>query len=376
MGNCSSVACSSIGCGNCSPSCLHPHTIFGAAPAPSYNAVYKIALKIPGSVGYLYYDPKSRKFKHEININSWLEGLYMPNPTATSTAGDWTGWIVYNDELPNYSEISAESTGTTTRHSTTAGHCKGILAWNKTEMAWLIHSVPKFPANFDGRTLQPINNSQSIYGQSFAYIRIHFGNIRQDIWLQELLEHIAIMKPNIYIKHGLDKSIFENIFDHHCLPSDKTNLQVWQWGNIFKHYAKSPHLDADFYDKLTSKEGACIVESWVRGHELADSATVHKNMAVTFVQPHSYPSFEGECNLDLGLAQEIKYSEHQDHSKWAVSKYAVNPWVLVGDMNRMASQAKRGGGGLVIYDHKLREAWLALLLPTATPLSTYKVQNI
>ena len=39
-----------------------------------------------------------------------------------------------------------------------------------------------------------------------------------------------------------------------------------------------------------------------------------------------------------------KFSYKDDHSKWAISKNIYHPYVCVGDINRMESQYKRGGG--------------------------------
>ena len=47
------------------------------------------------------------------------------------------------------------------------------------------------------------------------------------------------------------------------------------------------------------------------------------------------------------------YTETHDHSKIALSIDPDNPWIFVGDLNRMTSQLTRGGGGFVIIDDKL-----------------------
>jgi hypothetical protein len=54
----------------------------------------------------------------------------------------------------------------------------------------------------------------------------------------------------------------------------------------------------------------------------------------------------------------VNYKESQDHSKWAVCKNCV--WI--GDLNRMESQMKRGGGGVVIRDAKMVKAFRGLII--------------
>ena len=45
------------------------------------------------------------------------------------------------------------------------------------------------------------------------------------------------------------------------------------------------------------------------------------------------------------------WSESKDHAKWGIS--IENNWVCVGDINRMISQKKRGGGTIAFQDAAL-----------------------
>ena len=47
----------------------------------------------------------------------------------------------------------------------------------------------------------------------------------------------------------------------------------------------------------------------------------------------------------------------KDHAKWGISKSKNDSLVMVSDINRQISQAKRGGGGLVFKNESL---WKAL----------------
>jgi len=49
------------------------------------------------------------------------------------------------------------------------------------------------------------------------------------------------------------------------------------------------------------------------------------------------------------------WSETNDHAKWGISK--ENNWICVGDLNRMVSQEKRGGG-TIAFQHSV--LWGAL----------------
>jgi deoxyribonuclease II len=49
------------------------------------------------------------------------------------------------------------------------------------------------------------------------------------------------------------------------------------------------------------------------------------------------------------------WPETHDHAKWGIA--VDSDWVCVGDINRMVSQEKRGGGTIAFQDPKL---WAAL----------------
>jgi deoxyribonuclease II len=47
-------------------------------------------------------------------------------------------------------------------------------------------------------------------------------------------------------------------------------------------------------------------------------------------------------------ANGLAYKETKEHSKWAISSDKTN-WACIGDINRMDSQADRGGGTTCFY---------------------------
>ena len=58
----------------------------------------------------------------------------------------------------------------------------------------------------------------------------------------------------------------------------------------------------------------------------------------------------------------IEYSMSNDHSKYAVSMDSEHPWVFIGDINRMESQYRRGGGGILIKNIELWKRMNEILL--------------
>jgi deoxyribonuclease-2 len=238
------------------------------------------------------------KYKHDIwtyceDINQALKSLYTIKLEH---------WIVYNDETP-------------TTCCGNGAHAKGILAWNNEMITWLIHSVPKFPKEFDGTNNFPdIDHSELIYGQSFIFLKM---NIEK---LESILKQLFITHPNVYISNY--------DYDKYKKEYKLTHYEFCYINQTLTHVAKSPDYHKDLYTDIVipSFGGNCQTETWVRGHHCTD--TDNCKMVSNIVWPNS-----------------VSYTYTHDHSKYCCSD---NDWVLVGDMNRMTSQYHRGGGGVII----------------------------
>jgi deoxyribonuclease-2 len=86
------------------------------------------------------------------------------------------------------------------------------------------------------------------------------------------------------------------------------------------------------------------VETWIRGKipPPLDSDGIHKTFDVKYI--------------DLSpLGVPYTWPETHDHAKWGIT--VDSDWVCVGDINRMVSQEKRGGGTIAFRNQKL---WAAL----------------
>ena len=53
------------------------------------------------------------------------------------------------------------------------------------------------------------------------------------------------------------------------------------------------------------------------------------------------------------LHDSVTWASTLDHSKWCIQKGRGSYLVCLGDMNRMESQRKRGGGAFCTYDERL-----------------------
>ena len=133
------------------------------------------------------------------------------------------------------------------------------------------------------------------------------------------------MKPHIYISHNFTENININNNILYCEINK----------NIF-HVSKSSHNHIDIYKYITKEFGdTCNVETWIRGKhyektdDIIDLIEINKKDLI------------------------YHYTETHDHSKIALSTNSNNPWIFIGDLNRMTSQLIRGGGGIIVKDKEL-----------------------
>ena len=309
----------------------------------------KVALKFPNGFVGVQYDEDHKKFD-PCNMDSWLSSLYKNKL--------WTSWIVYNDESahldPNYNSEKPEKTARgsvsspsnkSTRKSvsspseksdnllkshSTGGHCKGILAWNATHVSWLVHSVPNFPREFTGSTISSIEPSEHIYGQSF----FHVTRQADEAFVKQAIAHIYLMNAHIFMKHNVPE-----------VENPNNMISTLSFSEEITHIAKSPKMEIDIYSEyLTIYATDWYVETWKRGHAITTPSSI---------KDVSHLSIFG-----------VKYKESQDHSKWAASEQ----YYWIGDLNRMTSQYKRGGGGFVVKNQGTANALKSIIVATESKL--------
>jgi deoxyribonuclease-2 len=105
-----------------------------------------------------------------------------------------------------------------------------------------------------------------------------------------------------------------------------------EWNKDFWNELVGPTLDDDMDD-----------ETWIRGPipPIADSDGIHKTFDIKYI--------------NLGpLGIQLAWPETHDHAKWGITLH--KPWICVGDINRMISQRKRGGGTIAFQNTTLWQA--------------------
>jgi len=288
-------------------SCASTSTCISTVIAHSNSGV-SICLKKPKSRHSESLDNDTAGQWNSVLIDDWV--------SAKITAIPWTSWLCYNDEEPG---------GTT--HSS-GGHAKGVLLWNESKIGWLVHSVPKWPASLSlsisSNGVQPIPDSECKYGQSFIWTISDRSN------LTEIMSHLSIMQVHIYstVNTSVTLGKFPTTFKVHPL-----------FANVY-HIAKHSKWNQDLYENgiVSQFGGTCMTQTWSRPGQPA-SPHVSRVCAVTWTK-------SGDT-----------YNCEKDHSKWAISLSETNPWVFVGDINAMTSQFHRGGGGIIVLNKKMWQAF-------------------
>ncbi|MER8810371.1 deoxyribonuclease II family protein [Mesorhizobium australicum] len=277
---------------------------------------------------YAYYDAPSAKVVQSPNTLDRDEGaLRLTLDALFAAPADTTGWILYNDEIPE---------GAT---SSSLGHTKGVIGFDlATDTAfWLLHSWPKYALPQSG----PIGMPTPLYGQTFLCVALNLESARA--LASQMITH---QQPQVYdprLPDGLAADDPLRLLAGRIHPTDPGNALVLplmsRGGLAMKSIAKNRAWGSDFWNDLVGPalNEDINVESWIRGPipPTQDSDGIHQTLDIKYItlKPVGMP---------------WAWSEAHDHAKWAIS-HADN-WICVGDINRMISQQKRGGGTIAFQD--------------------------
>lgn len=295
---------------------------------------------------YVYYDPKVKKVECSPNLLTSGKGaLDLTLKKVFTRPKQTTGWILYNDEFP-----------TSVHHSDDGnlGHTKGVIAFDTASKTafWLLHSWPKYAD--PGATDMPT----PLYGQTFLCLSLDLDTANKIA--AQMADH---QEPQTYlprIPSSLDTASPLFALSKPLQPdppADSSVIEcVTRGGLAFKVIAKNRQWGKDFWNDLVGPTlGSDIdVETWIRGPipPVLDSDGIHKTFDVKYI--------------DLSrLGAPWAWPETKDHAKWALT--VDSHWVCVGDINRMISQRKRGGGTIAFQDPTLWQALSKTDLLVAPP---------
>ncbi|XP_065316101.1 plancitoxin-1-like [Gordionus sp. m RMFG-2023] len=269
-------------------------------------------------------------------------------------------FLSYNDESPNGKEHES------------MGHTKGVLMSNKSTGAWLIHSLPRFPAAVSQNMTSPNKLGGYIYppngaynGQVFLCVSFDYSQI---FTISQLIYYDT---PYIHDKNVPDEFMVGNKYlkwlsQNKDITTDKNppwtlikTFHSLRNKTPFVAFAKYKKFDADIYSDLIAPyyQSNLLSETWQQDTKHALNSSCFRHPTVQNIKGISF-NINSNDNKISDSQRNISFSEFVDHSKWAVtnpksfpatSKIHKNsninkPVVCIGDLNRELHQEKRSGG--------------------------------
>ena len=235
--------------------------------------------------------------------------------------------------------------------SSNSAHSKGIIAYDSHEKnaIYIVHSMPKYPAfNSDGTIEILIPTAERIYGQNVLCMSLSDDN------LDKIAQGLDIIGSTIYFNNFKEASL-KNLFtfskDESPRKKNKTLNIRFNVNNFpFVAFFKNPYFDTGFIFEdvmIPYLNSNLFVESWGRPYQASSCNKQYQCLNIRTIK------IEAD---DFGI-----WSNSGDHSKWGISQ--TGNWICSGDMNRMVSQAKRGGAFFCFQD---KELWTALFQAIST----------
>jgi deoxyribonuclease-2 len=272
--------------------------------------------------------------------------------------------LFYNDQPPKPDQTSF-----------TSGHTKGVLAFNEDKGIWLVHSVPHYPPKPKSSKYDYPHTGER-YGQTFLCISLSTPESVNDI-----LEQLLYNTPNIYSydipswfqsKYPRVKALIRGDQEK-GVPFHKAQLRSIG-GTLFTSFAKNSMFHRDLYADFVAPElkTGLLVETWPNGRGKLES----------WCKGLYHVENVDELQFPIEKVEEYDFKTTHDHSKWAISHSTTNQVeeedsnesdqdnkkkiVCIGDINRMKTQFKRGGGTVCFENSNTWRAFDELVKVTET----------
>ena len=294
---------------------------------------------VDDGAGFMHFSSVSTGERWEVSEVSIDDPLSAPGRTLSPVYDDPEResliYVFYNDEHPDGSTSGVK------------GHTKGVVAFDGDQGFWLVHSVPKFPPP-PGEQYGFAENGYT-YGQSFLCLTLSSDQV------ETVAQQLLFNEPYLYATQLA--APLEALYPlmARVIAGERRSEAPWfgiealptgggGGGAVFTSYAKARNFGDDLYSGLVAPalSTGLFTETWRNG---ATDTKLPSNCSI------SYP-VQNVQNITATAAgpHTFQFGNTKDHSKWAVSEEAGRPWVCVGDINRMSTQADRGGGTVCLSD--------------------------
>lgn len=307
---------------------------------------------------YVYMTDKEQEWKlSSVSLNDTLSmpGVTLDRLYTTDFSADPSfGYILYNDQADTVTVVK--------------GHTKGVVLFNEKSAVWIVHSIPHFPPKASEKNYE-IRQPQCLFGQSMLCMSFKFEE------LEKIGQQLLFTFPQIYDSfvpdnlRNLNSPVLANILNvlkgGHVReePWSSVSLLTTAGGEKMLSFAKFSEFHDDLYSGLVAPnlKTTLLTETWSNG-----AGTLRSNCS-TNTEYHV-------LNIESVRieAANLKFSVHNDHSKWTVSDLTENlshfihaeyddaenyedqagQIACIGDINRQKDQFKRAGGTVCFMNNQ------------------------
>jgi len=277
---------------------------------------------------YTYLDSNNPVWKRGGSINETNAFSHTMQQFYDNINSENVAHVIYNDQKPDHMGSDSQK----------YGHTKGDIVFDHDQGFWIVHSVPRFPQNYESYVYPDngVNNAQSIMCLTIGYRYLDV------IGTQLYYNRPQVMKYNLPGQFRTQNPVLAEVVFHEKYVRQDPYVSVKYMetvgGQTLTNFAKYNKFAADLYDSLiaTTFKTSLLVQTWRNGGK----DTMDSNCTSKYTV-HNVEEIELEG---------FTWTETKDHSKWAVSTSPDRYWVCIGGVNRMPSQMLRGGGAMCM-DH-------------------------
>ncbi|XP_066294947.1 plancitoxin-1-like [Branchiostoma lanceolatum] len=293
-------------------------------------------------LGHVYMDVNTQKWSdvspESLNNTDNAIGRTLQQMYSRGSRQD-IAYVLYDDELPD-SMLAATST--------TRGHTKGVLVFDKSGGYWLVHSTPKFPNPAKDCYSWPEN--AVIYGQSFLCISFQYKEFEK-IGQQLLYTWPRVYDSQLPASFAPDfPSLSKVLKGQHVgsSPWNHTQVLTSRGKQQFHSFVKFGTFNADIYAAWLAPyfQTGLLTETWQNGAGKMDS----------FCGKYKVLNIK-----EVKLPNNISFTSTKDHSKWAITLNTGKPWTCIGGLNRQLSQEDRPGGTVCVNHLQIWQAFISIV---------------
>ena len=241
---------------------------------------------------------------------------------------------MWNDEIPNGATSSSKA------------HSKGVMGYASDGGFLLRHSTPRFPPH-QSSGYSGLPDNERIYGQTFLCASVSLSELNHVAGQYLVMDaQIYDYKTPSYGAGYANLSAFASSSWVHNLDPQTITYRT-RGGASFWDIAKSKACDCDMWNRVSEHYKQTMnVLSWGRP-----------------LEPSTCGRYSVQNVLHLSWG-DVDYKETEEHSKWGVTQDSKT--VCIGDINRMTSQRKRGGGASCISNPTIASAFSKLITDVAS----------